>query len=149
LLQIDFENQLKTGVRGWRSLRAAIQAENDPARRAQLRKESLLAEYCVGSVHAIAETGEIIVASQTGSQLSPYLSCRNVIWVAGTQKIVATLEDAFRRVREYCSPKVEELGKSQGRTGLGTIGKILIFEREVPYLQRSIRLILVNDVLGF
>jgi hypothetical protein len=29
------------------------------------------------------------------------------------------------------------------------VGKILVFEREAPYLHRSVNLLLVNEVLGF
>ena len=36
-----------------------------------------------------------------------------------------------------------------GRPELGALGKILIFEREMPYVSRSIHLILVNEALGF
>ena len=150
LQEIGFEEEINSSKHNWRNLRAEIITENDPVKRSLLRRQSALADYCVGSVSAIAETGELVVASQTGSQLSPYLSCDHVIWVAGTQKIVPTLDDAIRRVRDYCVPKVEELGKKTlGRDGAGTIGKILILENEVAHLKRNVRLILVNEVLGF
>jgi hypothetical protein len=68
--------------------------------------------------------------------------------VVGTQKFVPTLEEAIHRAREYCAAKVEELGRSQGRPGLGTIGKMLVFEREVGLLNRAVRMIIVNGVLG-
>lgn len=29
------------------------------------------------------------------------------------------------------------------------IGKLLVFEREAPYLHRTVNLVLVNEVLGF
>jgi hypothetical protein len=38
--------------------------------------------------------------------------------------------------------------KKRGGPGT-TIGKLLIFEREVPVLNRQITLILVNEILGF
>ena len=50
----------------------------------KLRRESCLAEYFLGSIHAVTEQGEIIVASNTGSQLPSYVfTSNNVIWVVG------------------------------------------------------------------
>jgi L-lactate utilization protein LutB len=150
LKEIGFEEELELGRHNWRNLRAEIRAESDPIKRSLLRRRSALADYCVGSINAIAETGELVVASGTGSQLSPYLTSDHVIWVAGTQKIVPTLEDAVRRVRDYCVPKVEEFGKrTLGRDGAGTVGKLLILESEAAFLNRKVHLLLVNEVLGF
>ena len=46
----------------------AILAEKDPAKQALLRTQSALSDFYLGSVHAIAETGEFIIASNSGSQ---------------------------------------------------------------------------------
>jgi L-lactate utilization protein LutC len=149
LKQIGFEAQLMAGYHGWHYLRGEVQAEADPEKRSALRRQANLSDYIVGSVHAITEAGEIAIASQTGSQLISYLYSRNVIWVAGTHKIVPTLEEGLRRIREYSARLKEEAGQSQGRSGLGTVGKILLFEAEMAYLRRQVRLILVGKVLGY
>jgi L-lactate utilization protein LutC len=150
LQQIGFEGLLKSGKHPWRNFKAEILAEKDPVRQTALRKEATLSEFIVGGVHAIAESGEIVIASATGSQLSPYaFSSRNVIWVAGAQKIVPTLEDAIRRVREYALPLEDQRMKSIGIAAGSFIGKLLIFEREAVYLRRAVNLILVNEVLGY
>lgn len=150
LHEIGFVKEIKSGNHGWRDLTAEVRAENDPEKRLVMRRQNATADYVLGSVAAIAETGEIVVASGSGSQLAPYLGSPNVIWVAGTQKIVPTLEDALRRTREYCAPRVEEWGKKVlGRGGAGTIGRLLIFENEAAHLRRNVNLILVNEPLGF
>lgn len=150
LNEIGFMDELKSGKHNWHSLSIEIRAENDPDKRALLRRKSSLVDFSLGSVNAIAETGEIVAASGTGSQLFPYLSVINVLWVAGVQKIVPTLDDAIRRVREYCAPKVEEMGRrTLGREGSGVIGKLLIFENEAAHLRRNVRLILVNETVGY
>ena len=150
LNEIRFMDELTSGKHNWRSLSSEIRAENDPDKRALLRRKSSLVDFSLGSVNAIAETGEIVIASGTGSQLFPYLSVMNVLWVAGVQKIVPSLDDAIRRVREYCAPKVEEMGRrTLGREGSGVIGKLLIFENEAALLRRNVRLILVNESVGF
>ena len=92
LQQIGFTALLMGKKHPWRNFKDEILAEKDPAKQAALRKQGTLADYFLGSVHAIAETGEILTARATGSQLPAYaFSSRHVIWVAGTQKITPTL----------------------------------------------------------
>jgi hypothetical protein len=151
LEQIGFIPLLLSGQHPWKYLKAEILGEKDPDRRTLLRRQSTLADYYVGSVNGIAETGEIVIASATGSQLPAYAySSQNVIWVAGTQKIVPDLDAAIRRVREYVYPR-EDLHMKQlyGPQSGSLIGKILVFERESPLVQRNIYLLLINEVLGF
>ena len=151
LQQIGFEALLMEGKHPWRYLKAGINTENDPVKRAVLRKQATLADYYLSSVHAIAETGEILIASATGSQLPAYaFSSSNVIWVAGAQKITPTLDSAFHRLRDYVLPLEDQHMKQlYGKESGSLIGKILVFEREAPYLQRKVQLLLVNEVLGF
>ncbi|HEY0754153.1 MAG TPA: LUD domain-containing protein [Ktedonobacteraceae bacterium] len=67
-----------------------------------MRRLGASPDVLVGSVHAITEQGEVLIASAVGSQLGPAASGAGaVIWIVGTQKLVHTLEDGFRRVREY------------------------------------------------
>jgi len=150
LQQIGFEALLKSGNHRWRNLKAEIVAGKDPARQAELRKQGTLADYFLGSVHAIVETGEILVASATGSQIAPYaFSSSHVIWVAGAQKIVPTVEAGFRRIREYVLPHEDQrMKKNFGPDSGSFIGKILLFEREAPYLHRSVTLLLIRQTVG-
>ena len=150
LQQIGFEELLKSGKHRWRNLKGEVVAEKDPARQAQLRKQATLADYFLGSVHAIAETGEILVASATGSQIAPYAFTSNhVIWIAGAQKIVPTVEAGLRRIREYILPHEDQRMKNNFGPGAGSfIGKILLFEREALYLHRELTLILIREPVG-
>ena len=146
--QIGFTELLISGKHPWKNLKDGILSEKDPARQMELRKRSVTSEYFLGSVHAVAETGEIMIVNATGSSIpSNSFSSDNVIWIVGTQKIVPTVEDGFRRIREYCVPLEDKRMKSIGYTGT-TIGKILIFEREINE-NRKISLIFVNEKLGF
>jgi L-lactate utilization protein LutC len=151
LQQIGFEALLIGGKHPWRNFKDAILAEKDPAIQTALRKQGTLTDYFLCSVNAIAETGEIIIASATGSQLPAYaFSSSHVIWVAGAQKIVPTMEAAFQRVRDYVLPLEDQHMKQlHGNEAGSFIGKLLIFEREAPYLHRNVSLLLVNEVLGF
>lgn len=148
LQEIGFEELLIAKTHTWVNLKDALLAEPDSTQQMAMRRSSTLSEYFLGSVQAIAQTGEIVIASSSGSQLPSYsFSSTHVIWVAGVQKIVPTLEDAIRRVREYALPREAERFRALGYPG-AQIGKLLIFEQEMPFLQRNVRLILVKEPVG-
>ena len=146
--QIGFTDLLKSGKHPWKNLKGQILSEKDPGKQMELRKKSVTSEYFLGSVHAVVETGEILIVNATGSSIpSDSFSSDNVIWIVGTQKIVPTLEEGFKRIREYCFPLEDKRMKSIGSSGT-TLGKYLIFEREINK-NRKINLIFVNEKLGF
>ncbi len=148
LEEIGFVDLLKSGKHPWKNWKDMILAEKDEAKQMKLRRESGSSDYFLGSVHAVAETGEAVIASNTGSQLPSYAyASKNVIWVVGTQKIVPTLEDALKRVREYVFPLEDARMKSMGYPG-SNISKLLIFQKEINP-DRKITLLLVNEKLGF
>lgn len=150
LTQIGLDNVLISGEHPWRNFKSDLLAEKDPVKQSALRLQGTMAEFFLGSVNAIAESGELIFASGTGSQLPAYAyTSRNVIWVAGAQKIAPTLDDALLRVREYVLPLEDQRQKKVGNKAGSFIGRILIFEREPASMRRNLRLILVNEVLGF
>jgi hypothetical protein len=150
LQQIGFEALLISGQHPWRNFKADLLAEKDPAKQTVMRRQGTLAEFYLGSVNALAETGELVFASGTGSQLPAYAySSRNVIWVSGAQKITPTLDEALRRVREYVLPLEDERQRNFGNKTGSYIGRILIFEYEPAFLRRNLTLLLVNQVLGY
>lgn len=150
LQQIGFEDLLIRGNHPWRNFKADLLAEKDPVKQSAMRREGTLAEFYLGSVNALAETGELVFASGSGSQLPAYAyTSRNVIWVVGAQKIAPTLEDALRRVREYVLPLEDQRQRGLGNQAGSRINRILIIEGEPAYLRRNLTLLLVNQVLGF
>lgn len=148
LEQIGFIDLLKTGQHPWHNLKDAIVSEKDPVKQGELRKQSVLAKYFLGSVHALTQDGRAIIASASGSQIPSYaFTSENVIWVVGAQKIVPTLDDGFARIREYVFPLENERMKSLGMSG-STIGMELIMQK-VIMPNHKINLVLVNESLGF
>ena len=86
----------------YRSLDREFESESDPQNKQELRRLSSISEYYIGSVQAISETGEVVVASSSGSQIGAYaFGAKHVILVSGTQKICPSLSDAISRVRGY------------------------------------------------
>lgn len=62
-------------------------------------------DVVVGSVAAVTETGSLVVASGSGSQLPRYAGgAARAIWIVGAQKVVADLSTALRRVDEHALP---------------------------------------------
>lgn len=148
LEQIGFIDILKSGKHPWRNLKDDILKEKDEKRQAELRKNSVSSEYFLGSVHAVCQTGQVLVASASGSQLPAYsFTSNNVIWVVGCQKIVYNLEEGLKRIEEHCFPLEDARMKSIGAAG-SSISKILIFCKEINP-SRKINLIFVNEILGF
>jgi hypothetical protein len=150
LREIGFEELLISKNHPWKNLKGEMLAEKDPARQMLLRKQATLADYFLGNVHAVAQTGQLVIASMTGSQLAPYAySSGAIIWVVGAQKITASLEEGIRRVREYVLPHEDRRMRESSGGKMGSmIGKLMIFEQEVAFLGRKLALLLVNEVVG-
>ncbi|MCL4398157.1 lactate utilization protein [Patescibacteria group bacterium] len=104
-------------------------------------------DWAVGSVHAITENGQVLIASKTGSQLPAYAyGANHVLWVVGTQKIVADLDMAFKRIYEHSLPL--EDARAHKAYGVGSeVAKILIINHEIK--PGRIKIILVEELLGF
>ncbi|MBI5045125.1 MAG: lactate utilization protein [Candidatus Levybacteria bacterium] len=149
LREIGYLDILKSREHKWNNLHDVVLAESDPKKQAELREQSVLSDFYVGSAHALSETGEIVIASNTGSQL-PHLvfTSPNIILVVGSQKIVPTLSEAFKRLEEHVIPLENE--RMKGVYGVGTThAKTLILHKENPMLGRKIYVVIVDEKLGF
>jgi hypothetical protein len=103
-------------------------------------------DYALGSVHAITGDGTLVIASASGSQLASYAwGATNVIFVAGAQKIVPTLEAACDRI--YTHSLVLEDARAVAAYGQhSSVGKILEIHSELP---GRIHIVLIRQVVGF
>jgi L-lactate utilization protein LutC len=113
----------------------------------EIRRLGAAPDVMLGSVHAVTETGSLIAASMGGSQLGPYVSgAGQVIFVVGTQKIVADLEEGLRRIYEYALPL--EDARAQAAYGINSsVNKLLVINREVK--PGRITVVFVDEALGF
>lgn len=113
-----------------------------------MKKLGAAPEWTLGSVHALTEDGKVLVASNTGSQLSAYAyASPHIIWVVGAQKIVKDLSEAFRRIEEYVLHL--ESNRVQKAYGMphSAIRKTLVFNSEGT--PNRITIIIVKEALGF
>ena len=113
----------------------------------EIRRLGAAPDFMLGSVHAVTETGSLLAASMSGSQLGPYVSgAGRVILVAGTQKIVSDLEEGLRRIDEYAYPL--EDARAQAAYGIrSAVNKVVVINREIT--PGRITVVLVDEVLGF
>ncbi len=151
LEEIGYIEYLKAGQHGWNNLHEGILAETDPAKQAALRKQSVLSDFYLGSAHAITQTGEIVIASNSGSQM-PHLvfTSQNIILVVSAMKITPTLDAALARLREHVYP-LEDARMKQvyGPESGSFISKLLILNKEPAYQNRKFHVIFVNEKVGF
>lgn len=105
-------------------------------------------EYALGSVHAVTEDGEIVIVSNTGSQLPAYVyGASKVIWVVSTAKIVKDKTEADKRIHEHTLPLENERVKEAYGMPHSNIRKTLIIDSENN--PERIRIIFVNENLGY
>jgi len=113
----------------------------------EIRRLSASPDVMLGSVHAVTETGALLAASMSGSQLGPYATgAGRVILVVGTQKIVSDLEEGLRRIEEYAFPL--EDARAQAAYGIhSAVNKVLVINREIT--PGRVTVVLVDEALGF
>lgn len=129
------------------SIRTKLNSMDRKTQGKEMQKLGASPDYVIGSVHAITYDGKVLVASNTGSQLSAYVyGSAHVIWVVGAQKIVEDLDEAWKRLREHTFPLENE--RSKKAYGVpSNISKVLILNKEIR--PGRVILILVKEVLGF
>jgi len=104
-------------------------------------------DVVVGSVAALTETGSLVVASASGSQLPAYAGgAARAIWIVGAQKVVPDLSTALRRVEDHALPL--ESARAQAAYGQpSAINRLLILNAE-PYPGRG-TVLLLREAIGF
>jgi L-lactate utilization protein LutB len=147
LIEIGYEELVAANPSGWDLVHTRITAENDAAKRAELRRKSVAAEYFISGANAIAGTGEIVGCDASGSRVGAWpFAAGHLILVAGINKIVPTLGDALDRVRSCAFP----LENARAKRAYGTpsvIGKCVILAHERS--EGRTTLILVKEALGY
>ena len=104
-------------------------------------------DVIVGSVHAVTETGSLVIASASGSQLPGYAGgAARVIWVVGAQKVVPDLPAALRRVEDHCLPL--ESARTQAAYGSpSAVNRLLVLNAELSPGRGTV--LLLRQAIGF
>ncbi len=125
--------------RGWAMDRATQMDE--------IRRLLASPDVIVGSVAALTETGSLVAASASGSQLTGYAGgAAQAIWVVGAQKVVPDLNTALRRIEDHCLPlESERVREVYG--GPSAANRVLILNAEF-YPGRG-TVLLLREAIGF
>ena len=113
----------------------------------EIRRLLASPDVIVGSVAAVTETGSLVVASASGSQLTGYAGgSARAIWVVGAQKVVPDLSTALRRVEDHCLPLENDRAmRVYGQPS--ALNRVLILNAE-PHPGRGI-VLLLREAIGF
>lgn len=147
LEEIGFIDYLTEGDHDWDALPNEIWSIDDDAERQAARRESQTADYFLGGINAIAQTGELVAADRSGSRIGAYpFAASNVVIVSGVNKIVPTLDAALDRLESVAYPLENE--RAQEAYGVeSAIAKQLIFRQELEEGRTTV--VLIRDQLGY
>lgn len=147
LEEIGFDEYLSDGDHEWESLPDEIWSIDDDAKRQAARRESQTADYFLGGINGISQTGELVAADRSGSRIGAYpFAASNVVIVSGVNKIVPTLEDALDRLETVAYPLENERAKEAYGVD-SAIAKQLILRQELEEGRTTV--VLIREHLGY
>lgn len=104
-------------------------------------------DVIVGSVAAVTETGSLVIASGSGSQLPGYAGgAARAIWVVGAQKVVPDLDTALRRIDDHCLP-LESARTEEAYGWPSAVNRLLVLNAE--HQPGRGRILLLREAIGF
>jgi hypothetical protein len=113
----------------------------------EIRRLLASPDVAIGSVNAVTETGALVFASASGSQLPGYAGgAAHAIWVVGAQKVVPDLSTALRRIEEYVLP-LESARVQVVYGGPSAVNRVLILNAE-PHPGRG-TVLLLREAIGY
>jgi L-lactate utilization protein LutC len=140
------DEDINTGGR-YQAIKPRVLAMDRATGADDIRRLLATPDIVVGSVAAVTETGALVIASGSGSQLPAYAGgAARAIWIVGAQKVVPDLSTALRRVEEHALP----LESARTREAYGwpsAVNRLLILNAE-PYPGRS-TVLLLREAIGF
>jgi len=131
----------------YQAVRPRVLAMDRGTQADEIRQLTASPDVVMGSVAAVTETGSLVVASASGSQLPAYSGgAARAIWIVGAQKVVPDLSTALRRVEEHSLPL--ESARAQVAYGMpSAINRLLILNAE--YIPGRGTVLLLREAIGF
>jgi len=149
LLEIGFFEFAKNNP-PFKNLNQKISEEKDPQAQAVLRKDTTWCDVFLGSVCAITENGDMVVCDASGSRVAnfPY-GASKVVLIVGTQKIVPTLEDAIKRMEDYCYALESARVRVAYKIEHSQISNVVTIKGSNPFGGKRFHVIFVKECLGY
>ena len=122
----------------------------NPEERIELMRKALTAETFLMSSNAITEDGQLLNVDGNGNRVAALcFGPKQVIVVAGTNKIVPSWEDAYNRVLKVAAPlNAKRLSSAEKEVKVENIFCQVVTTR-VSLPSKKIKVILVGEELGF
>ncbi|WP_086830193.1 LUD domain-containing protein [Streptomyces sp. NRRL B-24572] len=113
----------------------------------EIRSLASCPDFVVNSVAAVTETGALVLASGSGSQLPANAGgAARVVWIVGAQKVVPDLGAALRRIEEHVLPL--ENARCQAVYGMDSaVNRLLVLNAE-PHPGRG-TVLLLREAVGY
>ncbi|MEU9387275.1 LUD domain-containing protein [Streptomyces sp. NPDC048279] len=131
----------------YRAVKPRVLAMDRAAEADGIRRLLASPDVIVGSVAALTETGSLVIASGSGSQLPGYAGgAGRAIWIVGAQKVVPDLDTALRRVEEHCLP----LESARTRKAYGwpsAVNRLLVLNGEHQAGRGTV--LLLREAIGY
>ncbi|MEU2335563.1 LUD domain-containing protein [Streptomyces sp. NPDC013172] len=113
----------------------------------EIRRLVAVPDYVVNSVAAVTETGSLVLASGSGSQLPANAGgAAHAVWVVGAQKVVPDLATALRRVEEHALP-LENVRAQQVSGMPSAVNRLLVLHAD-PRPGRG-TVLLLREAIGY
>jgi hypothetical protein len=140
------DEDINTGER-YDAVKPRILAMDRATAADDIRRMIASPDVVVGSVAAVTETGSLVVASGSGSQLPSYAGgAAHAIWIIGAQKVVPDLGAALRRVDDHALPLENQ--RAQAVYGMpSAVNRLLVLNAE-PRPGRA-TILLLREAIGF
>ncbi|OYP19651.1 hypothetical protein CFC35_38615 [Streptomyces sp. FBKL.4005] len=104
-------------------------------------------DYVVNSVAAVTETGSLVLASGSGSQLPANAGgAAHAVWIVGAQKVVPDLSTALRRLEEHVLP-LENARALEVYGRPSAVNRLLVLNAE-PHPGRG-TVLLLREAVGY
>ncbi|HEX6933804.1 MAG TPA: LUD domain-containing protein [Streptosporangiaceae bacterium] len=131
----------------YEAVKPRVLAMDRATRGDDIRRLLGIPDVVLGSVAAVTETGSLVAASASGSQLPAYSGgAARRIWIVGAQKVVPDLTTALRRVEDHALPL--ESARAQMAYGQpSAVNRLLVLNAE-PFPGNSI-VLLLREAIGF
>jgi hypothetical protein len=131
----------------YEALKPRLMAMDRVAEADEIRRLVASPDVIVASASALTETGSIVLASASGSQLPGYAGgAAHAIWIVGAQKVVPDLGTALRRIEDHALPLESARAElAYGRPS--AINRLLILNAE-PHPGRG-TVLLLREAIGF
>jgi len=147
LEEIGFIDYLKEATE-WDNIHAKLLVEKDWAKVAELRRQPV--DYHLTSVSAITEDGELVVVDLSGNRTGNFIfTPKNIIVVAGTNKIVKDLAAGRARSTDFALPVESARVRDVYKVPASQIANEVIVHSGSPWAPEHFHVVLIKEALGY